>query len=115
MSLILYLSSHRGRAVELACGLGLSTSFIWQIAKGKRPAPAERCAEIERLSGGEVSRQELRPDDWAQIWPELVGRPLRDDTQPAQPDAQSDPAPPCTHLGDRSPGAAALDAVSTNA
>ena len=30
------------------------------------------CAGIERHSGGEVTRKELRPDDWNLIWPELV-------------------------------------------
>lgn len=32
------------------------------------------CALIELHSGGVVTRQELRPDDWHVIWPELVPR-----------------------------------------
>jgi len=32
--------------------------------------PAEYCAAIEKTTG--VRRQELRPDDWRAIWPELV-------------------------------------------
>jgi DNA-binding transcriptional regulator YdaS (Cro superfamily) len=32
-----------------------------------RLAPA-----IERATEGKVSRRDLRPDDWAEIWPELV-------------------------------------------
>lgn len=27
---------------------------------------------LERITGGEVSRKILRPDDWQSIWPELV-------------------------------------------
>jgi DNA-binding transcriptional regulator YdaS (Cro superfamily) len=29
--------------------------------------------EIEELTGGEVTRKQLRSDDWWQIWPELRG------------------------------------------
>lgn len=32
-----------------------------------RLAPA-----IERASGGKVTRRDLRPNDWAEIWPELA-------------------------------------------
>lgn len=30
------------------------------------------CAVIEKMSGGEFSRQEMRPADYHIIWPELV-------------------------------------------
>ena len=29
---------------------------------------------LERATGGAVSRRDLRPEDWAQIWPELADR-----------------------------------------
>jgi DNA-binding transcriptional regulator YdaS (Cro superfamily) len=32
------------------------------------------CSEIERLTGGAVTRQELHPDDWQVIWPELAAQ-----------------------------------------
>lgn len=32
----------------------------------------ERCAAIEAATHGEVTRRDLRPDDWEQIWPELA-------------------------------------------
>lgn len=34
--------------------------------------PAEHCSTIERLTGGAVTRNALRPDDWKKIWPELA-------------------------------------------
>ena len=36
-----------------------------------RGVPVLRCADVERVSGGFVSRKKLRPDDWQRIWPEL--------------------------------------------
>lgn len=30
------------------------------------------CVLIELKSSGEVTRKDLRPDDWPEIWPELV-------------------------------------------
>ena len=30
-----------------------------------------RFAQIEKLTNGAVTRKDLRPDDWHEIWPEL--------------------------------------------
>jgi hypothetical protein len=38
----------------------------------RKPSP-EYCVAIERATEGKVSRRDLRPDDWAAIWPELIG------------------------------------------
>lgn len=37
-----------------------------------RPAATDLAVAIERESGGLVTRQELRPEDWQRHWPELV-------------------------------------------
>jgi len=34
--------------------------------------PVERCVAIERATKGAVTRRDLRPNDWLQIWPELA-------------------------------------------
>lgn len=39
----------------------------------RRPGAAY-CVAIEQATGGRVSRADLRPDDWAAIWPELAER-----------------------------------------
>ncbi len=52
---------------------GLTPAFLSQIARGVRPAPADRCATIEQATDGAVRRWDLRPDDWHRIWPELIG------------------------------------------
>ncbi len=73
MNLLQHLQAQRGRAVSVARRCGLTSAFLSQIARGVRPAPAERCAAIERATEGAVRRWDLRPADWHLIWPELVG------------------------------------------
>jgi DNA-binding transcriptional regulator YdaS (Cro superfamily) len=72
MDLKTYISTERGRASSLAAALGVSLSYLSQMASGKSPISPERCVEIWTASGGEVTRQELRPSDWKRIWPELA-------------------------------------------
>lgn len=62
-----------GGVTALAKCLGLPPQVIHNWAAGKRPVPVIRCVEIEELTGGAVTRKQLRPDDWYQIWPELRG------------------------------------------
>lgn len=35
------------------------------------------CVSIERESKGLVTRRDLHPDDWRDIWPELVDQPTQ--------------------------------------
>lgn len=44
-------------------------------AKNARPVPPKQCVRIEKLTSGQVSRRELRPEDWQDIWPELAQQP----------------------------------------
>lgn len=71
MNLSDYLKTERGKTAELAAALGVSASLVTQWAAGK-PISAERCPAIESLTGGAVTRRDLRPDDWWLVWPELV-------------------------------------------
>lgn len=46
----------------------------WQHAYGDRmPSPAN-CVGLELVTDGIVTRQDLRPDDWQLIWPELTDK-----------------------------------------
>jgi DNA-binding transcriptional regulator YdaS (Cro superfamily) len=58
-----------GVRAEIMAQLGVSHSVLsnWK----NRGAPVEQCAAIEQATNGQVTRQELRPDDWHLIWPEL--------------------------------------------
>lgn len=76
MNLKNYLSTlERGGASRLAESLGVSISYLSQMASGDTAISPARCVAIEQATGGAVTRLDLRPDDWASIWPELVGKP----------------------------------------
>ena len=45
------------------------------VMYGYRPCSAELASAIERVSGGLVKRQIMRPNDWRDIWPELATPP----------------------------------------
>lgn len=78
MKLKAYLSAERGRATWLAAQLdGVSTSYLSQMANGIAPISPKRCVEIEQKTGGAVTRQDLCPDDWQALWPELIPTPKR--------------------------------------
>ena len=68
------------RAIQLAGGpatvagaLGVSTQAVCFWRDSRRQFPVEHCARIEEMSGRQVRRWDLRPDDWHRIWPELIG------------------------------------------
>lgn len=71
MNLTIYLEKS-GRANTLAKAIEVSPVMISLWKTGSRPIPIERCPDIERATKGEVTRRDLRPDDWHRIWPELV-------------------------------------------
>lgn len=50
----------------------INDAYLYQILTRRREASPELCVQIERESGNQITRQMLRPDDWARIWPELV-------------------------------------------
>lgn len=50
---------------------GTTRGYLRLIAYGHKTASAEIAAGIERATCGQVTRQDLRPHDWRQIWPEL--------------------------------------------
>ena len=49
----------------------ISQQRVWNwLHRGDRIG-ADQCLAIERATNGAVTRQELRPNDWHLIWPEL--------------------------------------------
>jgi len=48
-----------------------SVGHLRNVSRGDRPCATDLAVLIERESGGEVTRPELRAD-WANHWPELV-------------------------------------------
>lgn len=73
MKLIDFVSqSRRGQGVALARTLGVSQPTVSDWCTGKKRVPVERCLPIERATAGAVTRKDLRPEDWAEIWPEAA-------------------------------------------
>jgi DNA-binding transcriptional regulator YdaS (Cro superfamily) len=73
MDLKSYISDlERGGAAELAEALGVSPSYLSQMAAGTTAISPARAVLIEQATAGAVTRKDLRPDDWKQIWPELA-------------------------------------------
>jgi len=63
-----------GSASALGRDINAAPSLISEWASGGRPVPFDRCVAIERATAGAVTRRDLRPDDWAAVWPELAGK-----------------------------------------
>lgn len=60
-----------GGLASLARAIGRPASEVWQWKTGRRPVPVGRCLSIESATSGAVTRQDLRPDDYWLIWPDL--------------------------------------------
>lgn len=75
MILSAYLALERGRGAAIARGLQVKPVMVSQWAHGCKPVPPTRCTAIEKVTGGAVTRRDLRPDDWQEIWPELATPP----------------------------------------
>ena len=72
MKLQTWLKLERGRGISLAAQIGFSQPTVSDWGTEKKAIPAEHCKTIERLTGGLVTCQEMRPHDWHKYWPELV-------------------------------------------
>ncbi len=67
-----YIASAPGNGKRLATALGISPSYLSQLASGHRAVTAEMALRIERATNGVVSVEESCPAaDW-----EVVGRQL---------------------------------------
>lgn len=93
MKLSDWLGHERGRSAALAVRLNIKPPQVAGWVSGEKPVPVRHMAAIEDFTGAQVTRQEMRPDDWQDIWPEL-----------AEPQA---PTPAQNPPADAAPGAAA--------
>lgn len=68
-----YLNSLPSDAREkLATDCKTSVGYLRKACSAGQKFGAELCVAIEQSTAGAVTRQELRPDDWHLIWPELA-------------------------------------------
>lgn len=61
-----------GSQQALAGALGVTKAAVWQWKLNKRQVPVVHCVRIEQITNSTVTRQDLRPNDWQLIWPELT-------------------------------------------
>ena len=74
---------HAGGTFALALAMRVSPGFVSQLLSGYRETPPDRCPDIERIVGGLVTAEKLRPDvRWVRVldpsWPHPKGRPVID-------------------------------------
>jgi DNA-binding transcriptional regulator YdaS (Cro superfamily) len=71
MELHKYLSDTKANRAEFARAIGVSDALLYQWVNNLRPVAPRHCPAIEEKTNGQVTRKDLRPDDWQSIWPEL--------------------------------------------
>lgn len=75
MNLSTYFIDTRTKKTAFARAIKVSPSLLHQWLRGIRPIAIQHGAAIERASGGAVTRKDLFPNTWADIWPELATTP----------------------------------------
>lgn len=82
MNLHDYLRSEGALSVEaLAKAIGAKDPAQvrqWRSPNSTRKPSAPYCVLIEKATQGAVTRQDLRPHDWRETWPELSARVKRE-------------------------------------
>jgi DNA-binding transcriptional regulator YdaS (Cro superfamily) len=72
MNLNDWVKQQRGRSLSLALCVGVTPPVVSDWCTGKKAIAAEHCKTIERFTDGEVTVQDMRPNDWHKYWPELA-------------------------------------------
>jgi DNA-binding transcriptional regulator YdaS (Cro superfamily) len=88
MNLPTFLQTPGLNKAAFARRIGVSSAMLYQFEHGIRPVAHKYGAAIESASGGKVTRQELFPDDWESIWPELARRRRKPVKQAEAPQPQ---------------------------
>jgi DNA-binding transcriptional regulator YdaS (Cro superfamily) len=72
MNLKEWTQQSRGRQAALAAHLGVPAPNVCSWVSGQKSPSIKAAVAIELFTQGQVTRQELFPDDWHLIWPELA-------------------------------------------
>ena len=67
-----YFALRRGNCAALAREIDISPVSLSQMANGEKWPSPQTSMRIERATKGLVSRMNLRPHDWFEIWIELA-------------------------------------------
>jgi DNA-binding transcriptional regulator YdaS (Cro superfamily) len=69
---------HVGGVGKLAAAINVGQAAVSNWRARETIIDAKYCTAISVATGGAVTRQMLRPNDWQLIWPELVEAPRAD-------------------------------------
>lgn len=72
MNLKDWANQTRGRQAALAAFLNVPAPNVCSWVSGQKQPSIKTAVAIEQFTGGEVTRKDLFPADWQQIWPELA-------------------------------------------
>lgn len=67
-----WLKQEHGRQAALARHLGIKPPQVADWISRDKPIPLVHMAAIEVFTEGAVTRRDMRPEDFAHIWPELA-------------------------------------------
>lgn len=62
-----FMDKKRGAKDALAKELGISRTWMSQLIQGRQVCSPELAVEIERLTSGQVTRKDLRPDLFGEV------------------------------------------------
>lgn len=68
-----------GGLSKFSKAIGVRPPTVSEWATGKRPVPIKRCVQIEKLTGGVVTRKDLRPNDYHEIWTDIDDKETYDE------------------------------------
>jgi DNA-binding transcriptional regulator YdaS (Cro superfamily) len=71
MKLTDYLKAQEISQIDFANQIGVTSGMLNQWISGHRPIAPHQCVLIEKSTQSLVTRKDLRPNDWLEIWPEL--------------------------------------------
>jgi DNA-binding transcriptional regulator YdaS (Cro superfamily) len=72
MNLKDWANQTRGRQAALAAFLNVPAPNVCSWVSGQKQPSIKTAVAIEHFTQGQVTRQDLFPNDWQQIWPELA-------------------------------------------
>ena len=55
-----------------AARCGTSYAHLRNVGYGQKTCGEKLAVQLEKITGGALSRREMRPNDWWEIWPELA-------------------------------------------
>lgn len=64
------MTPHDQRVFSARCGT--TVGYLRKAISTRQQLRAELCVRVERESSLSVTRKDLHPNDWHEIWPELI-------------------------------------------